>query len=117
LPGAFHSTCDPQTGPDRRLLPVQQKAATAGDWIVCFHALGGAGVEAPLGSFAPSHARRIGRKLEETGTYLEVWSNLPKDDTSTFERTVVEAKEVGTERLRAFCLGRRYEVFATLADR
>jgi len=49
--------------------------------------------------------------------YVEIQTFLPKDDPAVFEHAVKVAKEAGATSLRVVCLlGRRYEMFDTLAD-
>ena len=49
--------------------------------------------------------------------YVEIQTFLPREDPAVFEQAVKVAKEAGATSLRVVCLlGRRYEMFETLAD-
>jgi sugar phosphate isomerase/epimerase len=79
--------------------------------------LGVGGCQASLASLEPDYARKIRRRKEELGLYLEIQTRLAGDDPAQFEQTVKMAKEAGATSLRAVCLGgRRYETFSTLGE-
>jgi hypothetical protein len=61
---------------------------------------------------------RATRKLkEELDMYVEIQTFLPREDRAVFEHAVRVAKEAGASSLRVVCLlGRRYEMFDSLAD-
>jgi sugar phosphate isomerase/epimerase len=78
------------------------------------HALGAAGIQAPLhGDLRPLRAR-----AEQLGMYIEGMVQLPKNgETTAFEKDIQDAKDAGAVCVRAAALsGRRYESFASLAD-
>jgi sugar phosphate isomerase/epimerase len=79
-------------------------------------ALGAGGIQAGLGSMDPSYLQKLRERAEAAGMYIEAMGTLPRsDDTSSFERTVAAAGQVGALCLRCACLGtRRYETFQTL---
>ncbi len=80
-------------------------------------ALGAGGIQASLASTDAAYIRKLRRRLETEGMYLEVMTGLPGEDASAFERTVAAAKEAGALSIRAACLGgRRYETFETVPD-
>jgi sugar phosphate isomerase/epimerase len=61
-----------------------------------------------------AHTRRL---KDELDMYVEVQTFLPREDPAVFEQAVKVAKEAGASSLRVVCLlGRRYEMFDTLAD-
>lgn len=78
------------------------------------HALGAAGIQAPL----HGDLRQLRAQAERWGMYLEGMVPLPKNgETSTFEKSIQDAKDAGAGCVRAGALsGRRYESFASLAD-
>ncbi len=91
-----------------------RKPKVALEFLEYCHSLGAGGIETALDSHDPAYLKRIRRRLEETGMYLEAWATMPGRDTEGFERTARAAKEAGASALRAFSLGgRRYEVFNT----
>ncbi len=84
------------------------------DFLMRCHALGAAGIQAPL------HAdlRQLRAQAEQLGMYLEGMVQLPRNgQTSAFEKSIQDAKDAGAQCVRAAALsGRRYESFASLAD-
>ncbi len=81
------------------------------------HALGAGGIQAPLASLDAAYLKKLRARAGELGMYIEVMIELPKEDTSAFERGVQAAKDAGAVCLRTGCLGgRRYEDFSNLAD-
>jgi len=75
------------------------------------------GCQASLASLEPDYARKLRRRKEELGLYLEIQTGLAGDDPSQFEQTVRMAREAGATSLRAVCLaGRRYETFSSLKE-
>lgn len=84
------------------------------DFLMRCHALGAAGIQAPM----HGDLRTLRARAEQLGMYLEGMVPLPKNgDTSTFEKSIRDAKDAGALCVRAGALsGRRYESFASLAD-
>ncbi len=81
------------------------------------YSLGAGGAQAELESFEADYSKKVRQLAEELGMYLEVVVNLPKEDSSGFERAVRAAKEAGAVCLRAACLeGRRYETFSSFDE-
>jgi sugar phosphate isomerase/epimerase len=79
-------------------------------------ALGAAGAHGGMTQIDFDWARRTRRMKEELGMYLEIQTFLPREDPAVFEHAVRVAKEAGAASLRVVCLlGRRYEMFDTLA--
>ena len=90
------------------------KPKDALEFLMRCHALGAAGIQAPLhGDLRPLRAR-----AEQLGMYIEGMVQLPKNgETSAFEKDIQDAKDAGAVCVRAAALsGRRYESFASLAD-
>jgi len=90
------------------------KPKDALEFLMRCHALGAAGVQAPLhGNLGQLRAR-----AEQLGMYIEGMVQLPKNgETSAFEKDIQDAKDAGALCVRAAALtGRRYESFASLAD-
>jgi 3-oxoisoapionate decarboxylase len=80
-------------------------------------AVGAAGVHGGMTDITRDWARRTRQLKEELDMYLEIQTFLPREDPAAFEQAVVVAKEAGATSLRVVCLlGRRYEMFDTLAD-
>src|SRR5437764_9002729 len=78
--------------------------------------VGAAGVHGGMTQIDFDWAKKTRRMKEELGMYLEIQTFLPKDDPAVFEHAVRVAKEAGATSLRVVCLlGRRYEMFDTLA--
>jgi sugar phosphate isomerase/epimerase len=80
--------------------------------------LGAAGAQGGMTSIDFDWARKTRRRKEELDMYLEIQTFLPRDGESpaVFEHAVRVAKEAGATSLRVVCLlGRRYEMFETLA--
>lgn len=78
------------------------------------HALGAAGIQAPLnGDLAKLRAR-----AEQLGMWIEGFGSAPRDnDTSALERQLKDAKAAGAATLRiAMLSGRRYETFNSAAE-
>ncbi len=96
--------------------PVSRPARTAIEFLDYAYKAGGGGVQASLASFEPDYLRKVRRRTEELGMYLEVLADPPKEeDLPRFEATVKAAREAGAECVRTACLmGRRYETFETL---
>jgi sugar phosphate isomerase/epimerase len=81
--------------------------------------LGAGGAQGGMVQIDLDWARRTREMKERLGLYLEIQTFLPKDgeDPAVFEHAVRVAREAGATGLRAVCLlGRRYEMFDTLAD-
>jgi len=79
--------------------------------------VGAAGAHGGMTQIDFDWARRTRRMKEELDMYVEIQTFLPKDDPAVFEHAVKVAKEAGATSLRVVCLlGRRYEMFDTLAD-
>jgi sugar phosphate isomerase/epimerase len=78
------------------------------------HTLGAAGIQSAIHGDIP----KIRARAEQFGMYIEAMVQLPKgSDTTAFEQSLKNAKEVGAAALRSACLGsRRYETFSSLAD-
>ena len=80
-------------------------------------AVGAAGAHGGMTQIDLEWAHRTRRMKEELGMYVEVQTFLPREDPAVFEHAVHIAKEAGATSLRVVCLlGRRYEMFDTLAD-
>ncbi len=79
-------------------------------------AVGAAGAHGGMTQIDLDWARRTRRMKEELGMYVEVQTFLPREDPAVFEHAVHIAREAGATSLRVVCLlGRRYEMFDTLA--
>src|SRR5260370_170696 len=79
-------------------------------------AVGAAGAHGGMTQIDFDWARRTRRMKEELGMYVEIQTFLPREDPAVFEHAVNVAKEAGATSLRVVCLlGRRYEMFDTLA--
>jgi sugar phosphate isomerase/epimerase len=78
------------------------------------HALGAGGIQANIGGDIQKLRARAG----ELGMYIEGMAGLPRaDDTSAFERNLINAKEAGAIAIRVAALGgRRYETFNKLDE-
>jgi sugar phosphate isomerase/epimerase len=95
-----------------RLLPADRLMEIAAKF-------GAAGAQGGMVQIDFDWARRMREMKERLGLYLEIQTFIPKDgeDPSVFEHAVRVAKDAGATSLRAVCLlGRRYEMFETLAD-
>jgi sugar phosphate isomerase/epimerase len=79
--------------------------------------VGAAGVHGGMTQIDFEWARSTRRLKEELGMYVEIQTFLPREDPAVFEHAVKVAREAGASSLRVVCLlGRRYEMFDTLAD-
>jgi sugar phosphate isomerase/epimerase len=78
------------------------------------HALGAAGIQAPLNGDLP----KLRARAEELGMYIEGWAPMPHgNDTSGLEHALQDGKTVNAVAMRTACLGtRRYETFSTYAE-
>ncbi|HEY3937742.1 MAG TPA: TIM barrel protein, partial [Bryobacteraceae bacterium] len=78
------------------------------------HTLGAAGIQSAIHGDIP----KIRARAEQFDMYIEAMVPMPKgSDTTAFEQSLKNAKEVGAVALRSACLGsRRYETFSSLAD-
>ena len=78
------------------------------------HALGAAGIQAPLHGDLP----KLRARAEDWEMYLEAWAPMPRGgDTSAFEQALKDAKAVHATAIRTACLDtRRYETFSSLAE-
>lgn len=95
----------------QRLLEVDRLMALAAK-------LGTAGAQGGMTQIDLDWARRTRRMKEELGMYVEIQTFLPRvgEPPAVFEHAVRVAKEAGATSLRVVCLlGRRYEMFDTLA--
>jgi sugar phosphate isomerase/epimerase len=90
------------------------KPKDALDFLMRCHALGAAGIQAPL----RGDLRQLRGRAEQLGMYIEGMVQLPANgETSAFEKNIQDAKDAGALCVRAAALsGRRYESFASLAD-
>jgi sugar phosphate isomerase/epimerase len=80
-------------------------------------AVGAAGAHGGMTQIDADWARRTRKLKEELDMYVEIQTFLPREDPAVFEHAVTVAKEAGASSLRVVCLlGRRYEMFDTLAD-
>jgi sugar phosphate isomerase/epimerase len=80
-------------------------------------AVGAAGAHGGMTQIDFDWARRTRQLKEELDMYVEIQTFLPREDPAVFEHAVAVAKEAGASSLRVVCLlGRRYEMFDTLAD-
>lgn len=79
--------------------------------------IGAGGVQTGLASFEPDYLRKLRKRADDQGMYLEVVIGLPQEANSErFERTVAAASELGARCVRANCGGRRYEDFSLYED-
>jgi sugar phosphate isomerase/epimerase len=79
--------------------------------------VGAAGAHGGMTQIDFDWARRTRLMKEELGMYVEIQTFLPREDPAVFEHAVQVAQEAGATSLRVVCLlGRRYEMFDTLAD-
>ncbi len=86
----------------------------AGAFLDYCHSLGTGGIQTSLSAYDPSSARRLRKKAEEYGMYVEASVALPRDpsDLAAFKRAVRTAKNAGARVIRTVMLGgRRYETF------
>ena len=90
------------------------KPKDALEFLMRCHALGAAGIQAPL----RGDLRQLRAQAEQLGMYIEGMVQLPKNaETSAFEKDIQDAKDAGAVCVRAAALsGRRYESFASLED-
>ncbi len=82
-------------------------------------AIGASGVHGGMTQIDLEWADRTRRMKEALDMYVEVQTFLPRlqEDPGVFEQAVKVAKAAGASSLRVVCLlGRRYEMFDTLAD-
>ena len=87
------------------------------EYLEFAHSLGAGGVQATLPSFEPEYLKKVRRRVEEFGMYLEITTLLPGVDPAPFERVLTAAKEAGAHCIRTVCLtGRRYENFGSLEE-
>jgi sugar phosphate isomerase/epimerase len=94
----------------KRLLDVDRLMRLA-------ESVGAAGAHGGMTEIDFEWATRTRRMKEELDMYVEVQTFLPREDASVFEHAVQVAKAAGATSLRVVCLlGRRYEMFETLAD-
>ncbi len=80
--------------------------------------VGAAGAQGGMTSIDFDWARKTRRMKDALGMYVEIQTFLPREgeDPSVFEHAVRVAREAGAGSLRVVCLlGRRYEMFDTLA--
>jgi sugar phosphate isomerase/epimerase len=78
--------------------------------------VGAAGAHGGMTQIDVDWARRVRRMKDELEMYVEIQTFLPREDPAVFEQAVKVAKEAGASSLRVVCLlGRRYEMFDTLA--
>lgn len=79
--------------------------------------VGASGVHGGMPDIDMTWAAHTRRLKEELDMYVEVQTFLPREDPAVFEHAVMVAKAAGASSLRVVCLlGRRYEMFDTLAD-
>jgi 3-oxoisoapionate decarboxylase len=79
--------------------------------------VGAAGAHGGMTQIDFEWARRTRALKEQLDMYVEVQTFLPRPDVDVFEHAVRVAKEAGASNLRVVCLlGRRYEMFSSLAD-
>ncbi len=105
----FSPDCFVVSRPPRTPLEYLEKAYAAG--------AGGAQAYFDARSMEPDYLKRLRRRVEELGVFLEITTRLPGEDTAEFENVVKAAKEAGAGCLRAVCLGgRRYETFNDLGS-
>ncbi len=90
------------------------KPKDALDFLLHCHALGAAGIQTPV----HGDLRQLRARAEQLGMYIEGMVQLPgKGETSTFERSIADAKAAGAVCVRAAALsGRRYESFPSLGE-
>jgi sugar phosphate isomerase/epimerase len=117
LPAAAFAQVPPRStlgfSPDS--FAVLRPPRTAIEFMERVHAMGGGGGQATLASFEPEYLKKVRRRIEELGVYLEVLTPLPGEDATQFDKTLAAAREAGASCIRTVCLsGRRYETFATL---
>lgn len=96
-------------GSPHRLLEVDRLMQLAA-------AVGAAGAHGGMTQIDFDWAARTRRLKEELDMYVEIQTFLPREDPAVFEHAVKVAREAGATSLRVVCLlGRRYEMFDTLA--
>lgn len=79
--------------------------------------VGAAGVHGGMTQIDFDWARKVRIMKDELDMYVEIQTFLPREDPAVFEHAVKVAKEAGASSLRVVCLlGRRYEMFETLAE-
>lgn len=90
------------------------KPKDALEFLARCHALGAAGIQAPLNG----DLQQLRARAEQWGMYVEGMVPLPAAGaTAAFEKSIQDAKAAGALCVRAGALsGRRYESFASLAD-
>jgi sugar phosphate isomerase/epimerase len=90
------------------------KPKDALEFLTRCHALGAAGIQAPLNG----DLRQLRARAEQLGMYVEGMVPLPTGgETAAFEKSIQDAKAAGAVCVRAGALsGRRYESFASFAD-
>jgi 3-oxoisoapionate decarboxylase len=96
----------------QRLLEVDRLMALAAK-------VGAAGAQGGMTSIDFEWAKRTRRLKEDLGMYVEIQTFLPRvgESPDVFEHAVKVAKEAGATSLRVVCLlGRRYEMFDSLAE-
>lgn len=78
--------------------------------------VGAAGAHGGMTEITLDWARRTRELKEALDMYVEIQTFLPREDPSVFEHAVKVAREAGATSIRVVCLlGRRYEMFETLA--
>jgi sugar phosphate isomerase/epimerase len=94
----------------QRLMPADRLLEIAAS-------VGAAGAHGGMPDVSFEWARRTLALKEALGMYLEIQTFLPREDPAVFEHAVRVAKEAGATSLRVVCLlGRRYEMFESLAE-
>ena len=90
---------------------------SAYEFLEYCHSLGAGGIQTELDSLDAGYISKLRRRAEDLGMYVEVIAELPRQDTSKFEATVVAARDAGALCLRTACLGgRRYENFSSFDE-
>ena len=88
------------------------------EFLELCHSIGAGGIQTSIRPNEPADLKRLRDQAGEYGMYIEASVRLPRtEDTSAFERSVRDAKQVGALAIRSVCLGgRRYETFSTLDE-
>jgi len=99
-------------------LMTARRPHDAYEFLEYCNALGAGGIQASLSSLEPDYLKKLRARAEQLAMYIEVMSDLPKqEDATAFERSIKAAKDVGAVCVRTAALGgRRYENFSKLSE-
>ena len=101
-----------------RNIPSQEYPPFTGalDFLEHCASLGFGGVQVSIGKWDAAYAKKVRRRNEDLGLFLEGSVRLPQDamDLHRFESEISAAADIGIDVIRTVCLsGRRYENFKT----